>query len=408
MDYLIKKMSFRSLLHRCRCAVILLSKYFFSIVPKQKDLILFSAWFGQKYADSSMYMYEYLLEHTRYQSVWFTRNKDVYNTLKSKCKPVIYSRSLKAFWYLLRAKMYVSSIQFSDFPHYFLTNCIYFDLDHGFQVKEGPELSQQILSYTELLRKNVDYYHSASSYFCMNKVSSYYHVEPTRVALVNKPRMDVLFDSRLRAGYNDIVDQLKGVKKAIVWMPTHRSDGTVSIDVSKLLDLNKIQELCEKRNAVFFIKKHYYHKNEVSDLEGFSRIFDITNEEIETQTLLYQADVLITDYSSCYIDYLALDRPIILYAYDMEDYLSKERNIFVPFSENNVGPKVLTTEQLCEALDTISLEWRDDNHSEGRKELKRMFFSDSLKMGKAREETLQVMTQMLNKAYLPEWSKKYR
>ena len=395
----------RKAFHYLKRGAIYILKYVLLIVPKQKDLILFSAWFGKKYADSSMYMYEYLLDKHKFRPVWFTRNKEVYQQLTNKQYPVILSGTFKAFWYLVRAKMYVSTIQFSDFPPYCLTNCIYFDLDHGFQVKEGPERPQWLLSYTELLRKNVDYYHSASSYFCMDKVSSYYQVEPRRVALVNKPRMDVLFDPHLRAGYNDIVNKLKGGKKAIVWMPTHRSDGTVKIDVSKLLDLNRIQELCENRNAVFFIKKHFYHKNEVSDLEAFSRIFDITNEEIETQTFLYQADVLITDYSSCYIDYLALDRPIVLYAYDMEDYLSKERNIFVPFSENNVGPKVQNTDQLCDVLDIVSINWCDDNHAEGRMALKRKFFSDSLEMGKAREETLQVMTKMLNRDYRPEWSK---
>ena len=391
--------------HFLRRGLIYALKYILLIVPKQKELILFSAWFGKKYADSSMYMYEYLLDQHQYRPVWYTRNKVVYKHLKDKHYPVILSGTIKSFWYLLRAKMFVSTIQFSDFPSFCLTNCIYFDLDHGFQVKEGPERSERFLSYIELLRKNVDYYHSASSYFCMDKVSSYYRVDPKRIALVNKPRMDVLFDSRLRAGFNDIVEKIKGGYKAFVWMPTHRADGAEAIDVNKLLDLNRIQKLCEERNAVFFIKKHYYHKNEISYLEGFSRIFDITNEEIETQTLLYQADVLITDYSSCYIDYLALDRPIVLYAYDMERYLSKERNIFVPFSENNVGPKVQTPDQLCDALDTISKEWRDDIHAEGRKELKRLFFSDSLEMGKAREETLQVMSKMLNKAYSPEWSK---
>lgn len=393
----------RKVLHHCRCLVILLTKYLFYFVPKQNDLILFSAWFGQKYADSSMYMYDYLLNKFDYKPVWFTRNKKVYSELIEKGKPVIYSRSLKAIWYLLRAKMYVSSIQFADFPPYLLTNCIYFDLDHGFQVKEGPEISKQQRAYTDLLRKCVDYYHSASSYFCMTKVSEYYRVEPNRVALVNKPRIDVMFDPELRKGYNEKVEAIKGSKRAIVWMPTHRSDGTVKIDVAELLDLNEIQKICEENNAVFLIKKHFYHRNEHSDLENYSRIYDITNEEIETQTLLYQADVLISDYSSCYIDYLALDRPVILYAYDMEDYLSKERNIFIPFSENKVGAIVKSRDGLCDAFRDVCNDWADNSHKEGRKELRDKFFSEKLKNGQARAETLAVINKMLNHSFRPDW-----
>lgn len=351
-----------------------------------------------------MYMYEYILGKGLYKPVWYTRNKKVYEELINKGYPVILSGTFKAFWYLIRAKMYVSSIQFFDYPPYYLTNCIYFDLDHGFQVKEGPELSAQQRSYTRLLRRNIDYYYSASSYFCMTKVSEYFQVERERVALVNKPRIDVLFDPLLRKGHNAIVDKIKDEKKAIVWMPTHRSDGAVNMDVSELLDLDTIQQICEDKDSVFLIKKHFYHKNEKSNLDGYSRIFDITNEEIETQTLLFQADVLISDYSSCYIDYLVLDRPVILYTYDMEDYLRRERNIFIPFSENHVGEIVKTKERLNEVLNSVSSDWLDIQHKEGRAELRRQFFSNSLKMGQARSEVLDTMTKMLNKDYSINWS----
>jgi CDP-glycerol glycerophosphotransferase (TagB/SpsB family) len=55
-----------------------------------------------------------------------------------------------------------------------------------------------------------------------------------------------------------------------------------------------------------------------------SSILNVTDLAIDTQELLNISDLLITDYSSCVVDYLLLDRPIIFYLYD--DYEKVEEN----------------------------------------------------------------------------------
>ena len=42
----------------------------------------------------------------------------------------------------------------------------------------------------------------------------------------------------------------------------------------------------------------------------------------EVGTLLRHAHVLVTDYSSAWIDYLLLDRPVVSYCYDLESYMN--------------------------------------------------------------------------------------
>ena len=51
------------------------------LVPKDKNLILFSAWFGEKYADSSMYLFEYFLKNSQYTVYWFSKNRELYEDL---------------------------------------------------------------------------------------------------------------------------------------------------------------------------------------------------------------------------------------------------------------------------------------------------------------------------------------
>lgn len=382
-------------------------KFVMKFIPKQNDLIIFSAWFGQKYQDNAMYMYEYMLLNSSYKVFWYTRNKDIFKKLKSEDKPVIYSKSLIAIWKQIRAKMLVSAVQFADFNNYFLQGCIFFDLGHGFPNKQigyvQPDMNARKRNYDKLLRSGVELYMTAASKITRDIQMDTFKLDKDHVAFCNKPRTDVLFDDKLRENKNKIVEQLKGGRKTIVYMPTHRSCGQVEIKINEIFDLDAIQKICEKYDAVFLIKKHYYHANEKNDLEEFTRIFDITKENIDPQTLAFQTDVLISDYSSAYIDYLLLDRPVILYTYDLDNYLQKERGLYLSINDNHVGFKPRTKSEFINNLETVCSEWSDEYHREGREALRRHYFDDSVTIGNTREYVMDIIEKMMDGTYSSCW-----
>ena len=402
------KKNIRTILHYCRRVVLIISKGVTAVIPKDNNLILFTAWFAQKYSDSSMYQYEYMLENSKYKVKWYTKNRVIYNELKKSNKPVVYAYSFQGIYAHLRAKMLVSSVQFSDYNAFLTGNCILFDLDHGYPIKEGhfqqKEAGQRGKTYEYIVRWNVQYYMSASSLFCMEKVKDCFEIDPSKIVFCNKPRIDTLFDPNLRKGKNQIVEDKRRGKKVVVWMPTHRSCGNEEINVEEILDLPMINEICCKNNFVFFIKKHFYHKNEVSNLDGFQNIFDITNEDIDTQTLLYQADILVTDYSACYIDYLVLDRPIILYAYDLENYLKTERSLYLKFEDNNVGSKVKTKGEFSDTLEKMTLDWKDSEHADGRNQIRLRYFDKMVEIGSSRAKVQSIIDMLMNDRYTFDWS----
>lgn len=397
----------RTFLHYCRRLFVFVFKTISLLWPKDINLILFSSWFGRKYADNSMYLYEYMCTNSNYRIIWFTREKSIYNSLIAQGKPVVYSRSIKAILLHLRAKVFISTVQFNDFFSPLMSNCILLDLDHGFPAKYvhfvDPGITKREINYEFLLRKWIRYYMTASSYFTMNVVTQCFALPPKNIVFSNKPRVDVFFDEQLRVGKNDMVEKIKKGNKAIVWMPTHRSCGAVPIDVNTLLDLDNIQKICEEIEAVFIIKKHFYHRYEKTDLTAYSRIFDLTQADLDIQTLLFQADVLISDYSSCYIEYLTMNRPIILYVYDLEDYLKNERGVCVKMEDNHVGYKVRTKKELNDSLRVIGTDWSDSCNQKGRDEAMERYFDKNVEIGGSCKRITELLPSIIDDTYHPIW-----
>lgn len=396
------------MLHTFRLFFLLLIKKIISLVPKKKGLILFSAWFGKKFIDSPMFVYEFFLENNCYSPVWFTRNKELYLSLLKQHKPTVYAYSLQGIWLQIRAQMLISSVQFADFNQYLLSNCIFLDLDHGFPIKQSgfdiPNTSKKSVNYVLSLRTGIEYYMSASSIDVMMIISKAFRIDKEHIVLCNKARTDVFFDYSLRSGLNSIVDKYKNGNKAIVYMPTHRSEGSEIISVEKILDLKRIQEICMNHNAVFLIKKHFYHMNERENLEMYSRIFDISNEDIEPETLLYQADMLITDYSACYIDYLLLNRPVVFFVYDYEDFIINEREMYFDFEDNTCGFRPKTADELCESIEQICIDkWIDFRHEVDRAKVRNRYFDSKLKLGKSREHIKIVIDDLIESKFETNW-----
>ena len=325
------------------------------LVPKKKGLVLFTAWFGEKYIDNSKYFYEYLLDSKEYKPVWMTTNKEIYSLLNGEGKPVAFFNSIKGFILQIRAEAVVSSVQFVDYNCWLLTRCIFLDLSHGHPIKDPGSVVHDeyaIRVYSDI-QKRVFYYaivagtKSKENYKVVNAPQDHIFVS-------DFVRNDVLIDKQLQKGKNNVVDEFKKGRKAIVYMPTHRSDGKQIMDIKNVLDLDSIEEYCTKNNFVFIIKKHFYHRNEIENLENYHHILDITAvDDIDPQVLLCQADILISDYSACYVDYMLLNRPIIFFQYDIDYFNNSERKLKYNFEELNIAPIVYEKDKLVDCIDDI-------------------------------------------------------
>ena len=81
-------------------------------------------------------------------------------------------------------------------------------------------------------------------------------------------------------------------------------------------------------------------------------------------------DVLVTDYSSIWIDYLLLDRPIIYIPYDLEEYL-RTKGLFLEFEKNTPGFKANNYKEFVSQIETYLR--KPMEHAGWRKDIRDMY-----------------------------------
>ena len=127
-------------------------------------------------------------------------------------------------------------------------------------------------------------------------------------------------------------------------MPSMGVDAMTRI-VDDLYNDRKLSQMLDASNSVFVAKLHPLtpHIN-LKNRDNFV-ILDFAAVD-NNQDLLGIADCLVTDYSSCFIDYALLSRPIIFYTPDEEQFFKNSETVDKEFFD---------IEHLCQSTNPESL-----------------------------------------------------
>jgi len=109
-------------------------------------------------------------------------------------------------------------------------------------------------------------------------------------------------------------------------------------------------------------------------LSKFQHIVTVDADTVpDTQSLLAATDLLITDYSSIYVDYLILNKPIVFLPFDYERY-THHRGLVIDFddSSDTPGEKISTVDDLLNYLEKA--EDYGDDYVESRTQARKRFF----------------------------------
>lgn len=191
-----------------------------------------------------------------------------------------------------------------------------------------------------------------------------------KVKVWGQPRNDVILEPKI--GKEDLeqrTGKLPPHQKRILYAPTYREGETVRLFPFSDMNLERLKEYLEQEQMLLFVRTHIEEPGDFSSyFEG--RIQNLGPEILEDITeYLFLFDVLITDYSSVYIDYLLLDRPMIFLPYDQEDYLEK-RGLNFAYDKVTPGEKPKDFQGFLDALDHAV---HHDDYQKQRKEINDIF-----------------------------------
>lgn len=137
-------------------------------------------------------------------------------------------------------------------------------------------------------------------------------------------------------------------KKVLLYAPTYRGDADKAY-IPEKLDIKALKENFGSE-WVLLVKRHGFVKKEwdiPEDCQDFA--FDIT-EHMPIEDLLFTADMCITDYSSLIFEYSLFERPMIFYAFDLDEFYDY-RGFYYPYDYSFLpGPIVKTNEELINAI----------------------------------------------------------
>ena len=178
---------------------------------------------------------------------------------------------------------------------------------------------------------------------------------PKVVQAIGVPRTDVYFRGEFReAAVRKVRERFPqiGERQIILYAPTFRGVSMAKSYLDFRLDIPSMAQALSDRYALI-LKFHPLMGSPLTDDACLRSDFVFDGSKVLTpEEALCAADVLITDYSSIMFEYLLLERPVISYVYDIDEY-DRDRGMYYPYEELSPGPCVRTQEELLAALQAL-------------------------------------------------------
>lgn len=319
--------------------------------PKNDKLIIFGSNTGEYASGSPKTLYEYIKKnHEEYEVYYYLPFEKSLNFRERVFHILIF---LPTF---LRARVLASSHPTTDFfPFSWSKRKIFINLWHGTPIKslffaDKGESEDNLKMISNLNDKTSLFIVSSKLEAAL--IAECFLIDPRKIYVKGHPRNDLVI--RGSAKIRKIHGKINNIDKIILYCPTYRRDAETKFFPFVDLDLDHFNQFLKDNNLIILIRGHIY--NQLDEFNNFfsDRIinfnFDVCND---VNSILYDVDILITDYSSIYIDFLMLNRPCIFIPYDLENYEKGRGLLLDDYDFWAPGYKVLTYKEFIFSLKKI-------------------------------------------------------
>lgn len=332
-------------------------------LPINKKRVMFESFLGRNVSGNPKYLYEQMIKDgldNKYDLIWILNNID--EPINGSGKKVK-RKTLKYYYYMATSKYWIFNCRQADEIIKRKEN-IYLQTWHGTPLKKlAMDMDNvNMAGQTDINEYKEKFYNNSRRWDYLLIQNDYSREIFKKAFAFNKtilngyPANDILYTENNKKSIDKIKDKLNipKNKKIILYAPTWRDDnfykkGHYRMNIE--LDLDKMQK--ELGNEyIILLRMHYLITNNINIEKYKGFVYDYS-QGYDIQELYLVSDILITDYSSVMFDYSNLNRPIIFFTYDIEQYRDALRGFYFDFEEEAPGPLVVDTEGVIECLKSI-------------------------------------------------------
>ena len=342
IEYLLKHNAFMQKTYKvCAGSALRVAGWFVKTDP---DLVIINSLGGKRFGDSPKVIYDYLRCHDEFKHlhlVWAFENPAKFDT---GCE-TIKMDTWTYFKTALKAKYWISNVNIERGLSFKKKATHYLNTWHGVPLKyignDCPGRDDYDMSYIDS--------------FCYSGPFEYdiyqraFRVKGQNLLLSGLPRNDELYDvddekvAEMRKRLN-----IPEERKVLLYAPTWRDseDGGKTYNLAPPVDFRKWERELGDDYVLLFRAHHFTTQHMKIEFNDFVR--DMSDYPA-INDLMIASDILISDYSATIFDYCILERPIISFAYDYEDY-KVSRGLYVDLPTELPCGIVKTEDEVIESI----------------------------------------------------------
>lgn len=302
-------------------------------IRTDENLILINSFGGKKYDDSPKALYEAMVADKRFENytfVWAFHQPELFQNRGLK---TVKTDTFSYFVTALKAKCWISNSSIERGLDFKGKHTFYFNTWHGTPIKKmGKDISADNLSFRSKKDSAFDIM-TVQSDFEADVFSRAFQIGKDKLLKCGLPRNDILeqYTEQKKVEIREKLD-IPTNKKVILYAPTFREyerDAGRNCVLIPPMNLAIWQRELGCEYCLLF-RPHYevakameiQENHFVKDMSAYPCLSD----------LMIVADILISDYSSIFFDFSIMDKPMLHFTYDYQEY-SEKRGMYFDIRE---------------------------------------------------------------------------
>ncbi len=324
IEYILKHNRFAQQIYRCLFSMIF--RFLGLFFRQDSNMVLMQSFSGKRFNDSPRVLFERMLQRPDCESlhfVWAFNEPDLYKLPRTT---VVRMDSWSYWKAALKSKYWITNVNIERGLSFKKKGTVYVMTGHGSGPKTGgnaaPSRSDYDFSNVDLITADGEYIQEIFSRdFGARKEAIQLSGRPICDALFSYKELDNMRRKKIR---NKICNEL-GIpknKKIVLYAPTWRESDLLNNKSDFISHVNFKKWHQVLGDEYFILLRAHSITAEVNGIRFSNWVKDCT-EYPDINDLYVVADFLISDYSSVFTDYSILEKPMLCYAYDYDEYCQK-------------------------------------------------------------------------------------